>query len=43
VSGGLWQAEFQKNKKAEFIIEGRNISSYDSYLQVLEDFKRALS
>lgn len=40
VSGGLWQAEFQKDKKAEFIIEGRNISSYDSYFQVLEDFKR---
>ena len=43
VSGGLWQAEFKNDKKAEFIIEGRNISSYESYFQVLEDFKRVLS
>ncbi|MCK5478696.1 MAG: hypothetical protein KAI44_07245, partial [Methylococcales bacterium] len=43
VSGGLWQGEFQTDKEPEFILEGRNISSYDSYFQILEDFKRMLS
>lgn len=38
VTGGQWQIEFQSEVEPELIVEGRNISSYDSYFQVLIDF-----
>ena len=43
VTGGLWQGKFQTDNEPEFILVGRNISSYDSYFRVLEDFIRMLS
>ena len=43
VSGGLWLVDREKAAKTEFVIQGRKMSSYDSYFQVLEDFKRVLS
>ncbi|TXL22146.1 hypothetical protein BMR03_09840 [Methylococcaceae bacterium HT2] len=43
VTGGVWQEAVDKEEAPEFIIEGRNIASYDNYFQVLHGFKRILS
>jgi hypothetical protein len=43
VRGGMWQVQLPSDIEPEFILEGRNISSYDSYFQVLEDFIKILS
>ena len=43
VIGGIWQVKLPSDIEPEFILEGRNISSYDSYFQVLEDFIKMLS
>ena len=42
IKGGLWQVELSSDIEPEFILEGRKTSSYDSYFQVLEDFKKML-
>ncbi|RLA24793.1 MAG: hypothetical protein DRQ62_04385 [Gammaproteobacteria bacterium] len=43
MSGGVWLEMVDTKKAPEFIIEGRNIGSYDNYFQVLNGFKRILS
>ena len=43
ITGGTWQIKLESNMEPELILEGRNISSYDSYFQVLEDFIKILS
>jgi hypothetical protein len=43
IIGGKWQGKLQSENEPEFILEGRNISSYDSYFQVLEDFIKIIS
>ena len=43
LSGGVWRELFDIEKTPEFIIEGRNIGSYDNYFQVLDGFKRIVS
>ena len=42
VTGGTWQGLMDVEDVPEFIIEGRNIGSYDNYFQVLDGFKRIL-
>ena len=43
LSGGVWQELIDIEKTPEFILQGRNIGSYDNYFQVLEGFKRIVS
>ena len=43
VIGGVWQGPVNTEITAEFILKGRNISSYDNYFQVLDGFKRIVS
>ena len=43
MSGGVWLEMVDTKKAPEFIIEGRNIGSYDNYFLVLDGFKRILS
>jgi hypothetical protein len=43
VIGGIWQVKLPSDIEPELILEGRNISSYDSYFQVLEDFIKIIS
>ncbi len=43
ITGGSWQTGFESDIRPAFIIEGRKVSSYDSYFRALADFKRMFS
>ena len=43
LAGGVWLESVDTEKTPEFILQGRNISSYDNYFQLLDGFKKIFS